>query len=199
MHASETAFTSLADFLRAHPTEPFGERACAPARDGEAQPVEAVSASAVEPITAGEPAGVDAVRGVSALPATAAAAEIGAAGGEFAAALREARLFRAALADAADVLAGKLADALARAVLARELQLARADIAALAQRLCAEFAADEPLRLRVAPSDAGFDCALPVSADPQLAPGDAILECRSGTIDARLSARLAHVLAEIAS
>jgi Flagellar assembly protein FliH len=112
-------------------------------------------------------------------------------------ALRAARLFRAALADAFDARLAELTRELAAAVLGRELQLAPVDLEALARRLIAERRADEPLCLRVAPPDAGIACELPVVADPELRAGDAVLVCRSGDINARLAVRLAGVLAAL--
>jgi len=116
---------------------------------------------------------------------------------ESAAAVRAARLFHAALGDAFDTLAAQLARDLACEVLMRELQLAPADVAALASRLLNERSAQEPLRLRVAPADAHIACDLPVVADPRLQAGDAVLECRSGEIDARLTVRLSAILAKV--
>jgi hypothetical protein len=111
--------------------------------------------------------------------------------------LREARIFRAALADALDLAATRLAAVLADEVLGRELTTAPADIANIVVRLVGRYAAEEPLRLRVAHADANVVCGVPVVADPALRVGDAILECRTGTIDARLDVRLAVALAEL--
>jgi flagellar biosynthesis/type III secretory pathway protein FliH len=111
--------------------------------------------------------------------------------------MREARLFRAALADAFDALAAELIRALAADVLGRELKLAPVDVALLARRLVAERRADEPLALRVCPADAHIACELPLIPDPELQPGDAVLVCRNGEIDARLTIRLAQVLAAV--
>jgi hypothetical protein len=112
-------------------------------------------------------------------------------------AAREARLFRAVLADAFDALAAELIRALAADVLGRELQLAPVDVALLVRRLVAERRADDPLAVRVCPADADLACELPVVADPELRPGDAVLVCRNGEIDARLAVRLEHVLAAV--
>jgi flagellar biosynthesis/type III secretory pathway protein FliH len=76
--------------------------------------------------------------------------------------------------------------------------LAEADIAAIAARVLAEHPDAQPLRLRVAPSDA-VDLAAcgglpPRVPDPELAPGDAILEFAGGPVDARLGVRLAALL-----
>ncbi len=118
-------------------------------------------------------------------------------GAESVAAAREARLFRAALADAFDALAAQLVRALAADVLGRELQLAPADVELLARRLVTDRRADEPLSLRVCPADLPVDCELPVVGDPELQPGDVVLVCCNGEIDARLAVRLADVLAAV--
>jgi flagellar biosynthesis/type III secretory pathway protein FliH len=115
------------------------------------------------------------------------------------AALREARLFHAALADAFAAILADLLRELATDVVGRELRLAGVDIEGLARRLIAERAADGPLRLRVAPAQARVACDLPVVVDPTLQPGDAVLECRNGEIDARLSVRLERLLANVSA
>jgi flagellar biosynthesis/type III secretory pathway protein FliH len=115
---------------------------------------------------------------------------------DYAAALRDARIFRAALADAFASLAAELLDRLGAEVLGRELRLTPADVETIARRILLERRSDEPLRLRVAEADSGVACEVPVVVDPALAPGDAVLECRSGNIDARLAVRFAAVVAE---
>ena len=94
--------------------------------------------------------------------------------------------------------AEQAAAALASDVLGRELQLSACDIESIARRLIAERCADEPLSVRVCPADAGFACDLPIVADSRLRPGDAVLVCRNGEIDARLAVRFAHVVAAVA-
>jgi flagellar biosynthesis/type III secretory pathway protein FliH len=110
---------------------------------------------------------------------------------EIAASLREARLFRARLADALDDAAGRLARDLAADVLARELRLAPCDLARIVQRVMAGAPA---VRVRVAPGDAGRVTGIAVLADPALCAGDAIVEVAGGMLDARLGVRLAAVL-----
>jgi flagellar biosynthesis/type III secretory pathway protein FliH len=117
---------------------------------------------------------------------------------ESAVAAREARFFRAALADVFAAILAQLVRDVADEVLARELHLEAAAIELIARRLIAERLADEPLRLHVAPSDAQVSCTLPVVADACLQPGDAILVCRNGTIDARLAVRLSAVVSRLA-
>lgn len=108
---------------------------------------------------------------------------------------RELRVFRAALAEAAVVARTTLITDVAVAVLGRELQSAPVALDAIVARAVAERRADEPLRVRVAPADAGIACALSVVADPELLPGDAMLECTGGGIDLTLGIRLSDVIA----
>jgi flagellar biosynthesis/type III secretory pathway protein FliH len=105
--------------------------------------------------------------------------------------IREARLFRAQLADAFDAALTRLLRELATDVLARELRMAPCDLAALVARLCAQAPG---VRLRVAPSEVSDEFGVPCVADPALATGDAILEVDGGVIDARLGVRLALLL-----
>ena len=116
---------------------------------------------------------------------------------------RDVRVFRARLADAFDAACATLLREFAYAVLGRELVLAAPDIAAIAARILAQHAAAQPLRLRVAPSDVAAlaRCAgvlPPVCGDPELAPGDAILEFVDGPVDARLGIRFAALLEDVA-
>jgi hypothetical protein len=110
---------------------------------------------------------------------------------ELVAALREARLFRARLADAFDDARQRLLRELATDVLARELRIASCDLDALARRL---FAEAPFVRIRVAPADVATISGAPVVADAELAGGDAIVELAGGAVDARLGVRLATVL-----
>jgi Flagellar assembly protein FliH len=112
---------------------------------------------------------------------------------------RAARLFSARLTEALEGAVERLLCDIACDVLARELQLAPADIERIVDRALQRFIAEEPLRVRVHPSDAeGVQCALPLAADPQLSRGDAILELRDGFVDASLGIRLETVLREMA-
>ena len=115
---------------------------------------------------------------------------------EIVAAAREARLFRARLADAFDDALARLLRELAADVLARELRLAPCAIAALARRVRAETPV---VRLRVAEADAGREYDLPVVPDPELHAGDAVFELAGGALDARLGVRLASVLAAVST
>ncbi len=185
MPAGDAPFVSLAEVLRALPA--------APAVPGvlDERPESAPTPPALAPPAPSEPLAPPAA------PPPADASSFRAEPAEYRAALRDARLFRAALADSFDGLLDTLLDALAVEVLGRELRLAAVDLRSLADRLILERRADEPLRLRVAPADLPLGCDLTVIADPELRPGDAILECRSGEIDARLQVRLASVLAAL--
>ena len=108
-----------------------------------------------------------------------------------AAAVRDARLFRARLADALDDASSRLVRELAAAVIARELRLAPCDVEAVVRDVLRLAPA---VRVRLAPSEAARVADIPVIADPSLEPGDAIVELAGGTIDARLGVRLATVL-----
>ncbi len=93
----------------------------------------------------------------------------------------------------------RLLESLADEVLARELQLAPADIAVLARRALAAFAEQEPLALVLAPQDAErVALALPVRADPALEPGDLIVEVRDGEVESRFAFRARRALEEAA-
>jgi flagellar assembly protein FliH len=113
---------------------------------------------------------------------------------ELHAAARDARLFRARLADAFDDASARLLRELAVAVLARELTLAPCDLAALARDVLLRAPC---VRLRVAPEDAGGDYGMPTIADPTLGRGDAIFELAGGALDARFGVRLAAVFEEL--
>ena len=111
--------------------------------------------------------------------------------------LRAARRFRAGLADALDAAVERLLRTIANEVLARELQLAGADVAAIVSAALDRFAGDTVLCVRAHPRDwdalAGFD--LERVADAALQPGDIRVELHSGTIDLTLAARLDAALA----
>lgn len=113
---------------------------------------------------------------------------------ELLAAARDARLFRARLADAFEDASARLLRELAVAVLARELKLAPCDLAALARDVLLRA---PYVRLRVAPEDAGGDYGIATIADPALVRGDAIFELAGGALDARLGVRLAAVFEEL--
>jgi hypothetical protein len=106
-------------------------------------------------------------------------------------ALRDARLFRARLADAFDEAAVRLLRELASDVLARELRLAPCDLDAIVRRTRERAPV---VRVRVAPGDLSRVAGVPVVADAALSAGDAIVELDGGALDVRLGVRLATVL-----
>jgi hypothetical protein len=112
------------------------------------------------------------------------------------AALRDVRIFRAALADALESELSDLSRDVAIAILARELELAPVDVRAIARRALERAASHEVLSIRVHPSELNVleDCELPASGDPALRRGDVAIDVRSGTIDATLGARLSEWL-----
>ncbi len=114
--------------------------------------------------------------------------------------IRAARRFRAALADAVDIAVARLLPEIARDVLARELRLAPADIAAITDAALERCAGEKTLVLRVHPAevDALADGRIAVVSDATLRPGDAVLELQSGTIDLRMDARLDAILSACA-
>lgn len=108
----------------------------------------------------------------------------------------EIRRFRAALADALQAQLADLLRDIACDVLARELELAPADVATIAAVALDRFASEAPLRLRANPADvpALAGAAVPPSPDPSLRRGDLVVELQHGTIDARLGMRLSAIL-----
>jgi hypothetical protein len=110
-------------------------------------------------------------------------------------AVREAKRFRARLADAFDAAAARLLRDLAGDVLARELRLAPCDLSALVARVHARAPV---VRVRVAPEDGPRVRDVPVVVDETLRAGDAIVEVTGGGIDARLGVRLGIVLEAVA-
>ena len=168
-------FVSLADYLR----PPSARRDAADSRDARNDAVISAEGGALD----------------EALDATSAGAESPDAAGEspddLDDALREARLFRARLADAFDEAVARLVRELATSVVMRELRLAPCEIGALV----AQVRERAPVvRVRVAVDDVARVRGVPVVADDQLVPGDAIVEVAGGALDARLGVRLAAVL-----
>jgi flagellar biosynthesis/type III secretory pathway protein FliH len=110
--------------------------------------------------------------------------------------LRAARRFRAGLADVLDAALPQLLESIARDVLARELRLAGADVAALVEAALDRFGRANVLRVRGHPCDLAalgaseLDCV----ADSGLLPGDLFIELQSGSIDLSIKARLDGVL-----
>jgi flagellar biosynthesis/type III secretory pathway protein FliH len=114
--------------------------------------------------------------------------------------MRAARRFRAALADAIDLALQQMLPEIARELVARELQLGRADVAVIVANAMERFSQERVLSLRAHPSEleALATLEIPSVADPSLQPGDVILELHSGTIDLRMDARLEAILSACA-
>lgn len=110
-------------------------------------------------------------------------------------ALAEVRLFKARVCEALDEAVRTIVRDIAEVVLARELELQPAAIARITARAYERFFADAPVRVRVNESDArAVSLDLPVVTDAALRPGDALLEVRTGLVDASLGARFAVLL-----
>ena len=109
-------------------------------------------------------------------------------------AIRVARHFRAALADALANATATLIRELASEVLARELTITPCAIESLVARLASDHVSAGPLRLRISPFDRVTTCEFPIVVDASIQAGDALLECTSGIVDARLGVRLSDVL-----
>lgn len=113
--------------------------------------------------------------------------------------LRDVRLFHAHLIEAVECARETVMTDIAAGVLARELRLAPADVDGVVDAALQRYFDEEPLRVRVHPAEcAAVQCGLPVVADAELLRGDAVIELRAGSIDARLGVRLAYVLRSVA-
>ena len=111
-----------------------------------------------------------------------------------------ARRFRAALADALDTAVAYLLREIAVNVLARELALAPADVAAVVVAALARLNDERVLLVRAHPEDLDALTALEIEcvADAKLHRGEVLFEVRSGTIDLRFGARLEAAVAACA-
>lgn len=109
--------------------------------------------------------------------------------------LRETRLFHARIAEAVDTAVERVLCDISSEVLARELQIAPADVRTIVDRALQRYAAEIPVRVRVCPEDAAtVELGVPVIADDQLMHGDAVVELQDGFVDARFGVRLEAVL-----
>ncbi len=111
------------------------------------------------------------------------------------------RRFRAMLDDALDRTLSMLLREIAIDIVGRELQLAPADISRIVEEARKRHVfAEPPVAVRVHPRDLA-QCTLdvPVVGDLQLRPGDAEIQLRSGSIDARLGVRLERLFERIVS
>lgn len=108
----------------------------------------------------------------------------------------EARRFYAHVREELERCVQNLLERIARDVLARELQCEPVATRELVARAYREWAASEPLRVRVHPDDAAGckNGPLPVFEDAAVARGGAMLELRTGVVDVRLETRLQTVL-----
>ncbi len=111
--------------------------------------------------------------------------------------VRAERLFRAALADALEVEVARLLTAIARDVLARELELKPADVAALASAALERHADAGIVRVRAHPDDVDALARAGVAAvaDECVRRNGVLVEVRSGTIDVSVETRLDALLA----
>lgn len=109
------------------------------------------------------------------------------------------RRFRAAVFDAVDIAVRDVLCDVAAEVLARELELAPANVEAIVARACARIGDEDLVAVRIHPDEAGQLSLAGVNliADSRLRRGDVLLQVRSGTIDLTLGARLAAVLDRI--
>ncbi len=111
------------------------------------------------------------------------------------AAVRDATLFSARIADAFECVRERLLTECVQTIVARELLLAPVDVARVVADLVE--AHGQPMRVRLAPDDRDVACEFPVVIDPNLKHGDAILELQSGIIDARLAVRVADLVSRL--
>jgi flagellar biosynthesis/type III secretory pathway protein FliH len=117
---------------------------------------------------------------------------------EYDEALRAAKRFRAGIADAIDAALPSLLETIARDVLARELLLHGADLAAVVE--AALDRCDDVVSIRAHSSDLAAVRKLRVEsrADDSLHPGDVCIDLRSGTIELSLEARVQSALRALA-
>jgi flagellar biosynthesis/type III secretory pathway protein FliH len=111
--------------------------------------------------------------------------------------LSEIRRFRAGVADAFEYEVETLLRDVAADVLARELQLAPADVAAIVARTRSRCARERIVAVHVHPEDVGAlaNLDIDVLSDAALRRGDVVIELQSGTVDLSLGVRLDAVLA----
>ncbi|HEY9180016.1 MAG TPA: FliH/SctL family protein [Candidatus Baltobacteraceae bacterium] len=109
---------------------------------------------------------------------------------------REVRLFHVRVIEGVEAAVERIVTDIAADVVARELLLEPADIEAIVDRALQRFSRKEPLRVRVHREDAPrVNCGFPVAADDALRPGDAIVELRTGSVNASLGVRLSAIVA----
>lgn len=116
---------------------------------------------------------------------------------EYASLFSAIRRFRAGIADALDAAVQRLLSQIGENVVARELQIAPPDLAAIVAKARERASAERVIAVRVHPAQCHALATLDVEIhqDDRLASGDVVLELDSGTIDLRLRTRLAIALA----
>lgn len=116
---------------------------------------------------------------------------------EYASVVGAIRRFRAGIADALDAAVQRLLVYIGENVLARELELAPADIAGIVAKARERASAERVIAVRVHPTQRDLLAAMQVEVrqDERLRLGDVVIELHSGTIDLRLRTRLATALA----
>jgi flagellar biosynthesis/type III secretory pathway protein FliH len=115
--------------------------------------------------------------------------------------IRAERIFRAALADALEVELARILPAIARDVVARELELKPADVAAVASAALERYAHESIVRVRAHADDVAAlaQAGVAAVADESVRRGGVLVEVRSGTIDVSVEARLDELLADAAA
>ncbi len=113
---------------------------------------------------------------------------------------REVAHFRARLAESFEAAQANLMRKFAREMLARELQLAPADVAEIVRSTCEGVQRSDILRVRVNPQDIPALLGdIPMLADEYLTRGDAIVELHQGSLDASVSIRFESLLAAVSA
>jgi len=109
------------------------------------------------------------------------------------------RRFGAMVDDALDHQVASLLREIAVDIIGRELQLASSDLSAIVRAARERHAfAQQPLRVRVHPSEVDrLELDVPVVGDERLRSGDAVIELRSGSIDARLGVRIEQLFERV--
>jgi flagellar biosynthesis/type III secretory pathway protein FliH len=106
--------------------------------------------------------------------------------------MRDARLFRARIAEAVEEAAAGVLQRIAADVLCRELQMAPCEIEAVVETCVAQLADRQDLRIFVHPDDAPAVRSFEVQRDATLERGDCRLELAYGSVHSTLQLRLAE-------
>lgn len=113
---------------------------------------------------------------------------------EFEGVARDARLFRARIAEAVDAAVETVLSHVAQRVLARELQTAPCDIEAVVDACLAHVLERPGLRVLVHPDDVARIRSVDAQGDASLEPGDCVLALEYGSVRSTLSLRLADAV-----